>query len=594
MSDIPQITTPGFTAPTDTQADVYDDRYKQLRQFIFEKYQHYFNSNDHIPVVRVLTAADGVKRNNYKSGRTFFRDLRSSEFGNHPNYNCNVCKTAFEHLTGIWFIDRTGAHINPMKVAYTELGLQYVDPSEKIKGGSVEYQLIKYMPRPVGVGEVGGFTHFQILTPEQLVEWDQLDGFDTANSESVAKRILEVHAGYDPQKLHIAIKQIAGTDDALYMLTLLGMFAEEIKGIHKSIILKFINQKLRHKKWNTLRHFSSSLAGSVFDSFVEGNGVESIADFYLSKIDPAKYKQKQVDASIGLLQQTRKALQEKQMTGILLRRPAVIGIDIAAVWGRTTTREDILAEVAPVETPENAANAAFEKLINKAKVSVTPVVQKAVNDLERYNPTFDDVVSGKANTIIKPRIISMAGFLAKIKDVKRIALVNSSGASSHYAIMTVETEDTPTSKDFFKPEKSTPSLNGQRTLTSMMTVKPLNRSDVLTNAEVAVTDYCEIEHIYKDVENFMMAFKGNKQSLVNFNARRGDEQYTIIGPEIRNELYHMAAAIRDITSELGMQAIPELYDGCNIAVGFIAGVGDRYIVENTDNSVEYYIVTSDI
>jgi hypothetical protein len=328
--------------------------------------------------------------------------------------------------------------------------------------------------------------------------------------------------------------------------------------------------------------------------FVAGRNIEEIVDFYLQAVDPAKYKQRSAEVSANLFVQMRDQLVKTNAMGVLARRPAVMGSDVFATWTRRGPKENINE----VEVPKaNDPLSAVERLIVGARATAVSESKmfEARNDSLRSNvKSFEQVLEQNfRHPHLKYTTISLDGFLkmAKEGNFRRIALTNANEASVLISV-TTETEDTPGFASVLNDKIIGVSLKEHRSLVGVSTTNAIPRS-VLTQLSMFkdCTKHFELAalSLYGEVQ-FMVPVGAS--GVTDFLYQPAAKMPTLLGSEVRNDVYGMSGAIRTASAEIGLVRDHIDHPEGEFAAGFVFTIGDVLVVEDNAGDAQAYRIGS--
>ena len=568
--------------------------YESLRADIFACVQELHTSPDYILARRVINLKGGGALNNQKSGRKLFSHLHDAAFEKHDHYNCATCREAFAHYYGLVFISRTGVQVNPVANALESNGIDA--PVKKVMSvdrnsvESTKIVLVDNINPSTGVDEVGGFHHFRFFTEEQVKESNLLGYIDHGATPGLLNYASKVSAE-NLRALINAIKATAGKTEHLGGILQFADFVEEIQTITgKENRELWIGQMLRTPKWGNLRHLSASFAGTILDMYLGGDSVQKIANFYLEKSDPALFKQKQADAKEGLLKATRDFLTKNEISGILSRRFAVIGLDnVPCDWTLAKSDE-------PVPVPDsgkgNVADAFDTLLAKTAKNAGIPNVD-GLADLHAHYLTREDV---KNNVLLRNKhrkvdMVSRKHYTdAILPHAVEVYVALDEYSKQRWVTLFTESAATPKSNTFFNL-KRTREIEGYGVVNGLVLNDPIPMADVTKAIYGHFRYYMQVLNVVTIGDATALSVEGGKKISEGIFSRGGYP--TIVGAEIANEHYGMAAAIRDVTEHIGVVATPEGHEGSEIFAGIMMDVHTTLVTIMKDGTVMVHAISSD-
>ena len=594
MTDVSIPGTENTTAFVETPEYLaMDARYVDLRDKIFAAVQKYHNDENFIPTRRLTKLkGKGLISNNYTAGGKLFGQLHEHAFGKHAHYRCTTCREAFGHMGGLVYINRSGKQFNPIAEVFAaeelQISLMVNIPRSSIESTNLE--LVPALNAAASVDERGDFSHFHFYTEEQIKESNLLGPIDLIAAESIVKTTKLVSAE-NLKALNHAIVAGRGNPDHLKGLLHFAKFVELINTVTGDENKKlWVAELLRHRDWSTIAHFNSSLAGTVLEMYLKGENLQSIIDFYLAKSDPDVFKQKQAEAKEGLLIATQKFLKDKGITGVVSRRYCVVGLDnIPYDWTAKKAAETVTDVVAKGDLVGNAFTNLIEK---KANEPAAIAHNSGLADLTSNFLTRKDI-ENNVLLRVKNRAVDMISRDYFIKEIlpkaKQLFVAMDEYSKMRWVAMFTESEATPDSGILFNPER-TVALDGYGTANGLVLNEPLRMADVTRSIFGEVKYYVEAMNVFTVSGAPAITIKGGAK--IAKGIFESNSFPTIVGAEMRNEHYGMAAAIVDVTTALGVQPSPEGYEEADFVTGVMLDLNTTLAAVMADGSVKVVAITT--
>lgn len=580
--------------------------YDENRQWLFDRYQEFFASPDYIPVLRMAEIDDGkTKIRQDRIGSQMFSNMLAHNFQGNKHYQCLTCRQAFMAAFPIWFMNRNGAVVSPMVELQEKLQFFPVDLRRTTDAKvQIKWVPVPHMNERMTQASKGDWSHYHILTAEQVQAFNNLPSADLVNAKMLAHMVANVNAGLDPKLIYDTIKSATKSDTGLSGLKHLAEFVN-VLGVIGDLDTRtlFIAHLLRKPEWSTLVHFGTSTAGTIFEMFSLGSDTEAVITRYLEITDPVNFKQRRSEVSANLFVQMRDKLKELNALGILVRRPAIVGKDVYSCW---TSKKAMPAkeEVEVIQLEEAASSGdealdAIERLVSVAKNNAAvegSIAAKTAKRLQEEKKPFETVAASSmlAMNAHRPTAISLDGFLKLIKEnqPRRIALKNTQHGASVLVVCTTEVQETPGVWNALKESEAQVSMQENRSIVGISTTKALPRAHIVQHTGlVEHEEYFELAALATFGKiNVMIPFGSEHLSYLMFP--EGQQIPTILGGEIRNDIYGMSGAIRTASAEVGVKHAPKGTQLNDTVAGFIFTIGDVFAVETIDGNVEQYQVVT--
>lgn len=578
--------------------------YDENRQWLLNRYQEFFASPDYIPVLRTAEIDEGkTQLRQDRIGSQMFSNMLAHNFKGNKHYQCLTCRQAFMAAFPIWFMNRNGAVVSPMVELQEKMDFFPVD-LRRTTDAKVQ---IKWVPVPhlserLAQANKGEWSHYHILTAEQVEAFNSMPSADLVNAKALALTVANINAGLDPKLIYDTIKAATDSETGLSGLKHLAEFSNAL-GVIGDVNIRtlFIAHLLRKPEWSALSHFGSSTAGTVFEMFALGSDTEAVITRYLEMTDPANFKQRRSEVTANLFVQMRDKLKELNALGILVRRPAIVGKDVYSCWtSKKTLPVDEEVEVIQMEVPEDSGDEALnaiERLVSVAKNNAaveSSIAAKAAKRLQEEKKPFENVASTNSAIARRPTPISLDGFMKMVKEnqPRRIALKNTAHGASVLVVCTTEVQETPGLWNALKEGEAQVSMQENRSIIGISTTKALPRSHiVLDTGLVEHEQYFELAAMASFGKiNVMIPFGSEHLAYLMFP--EGQQIPTILGGEIRNDIYGMSGAIRTASAEVGVKHAPKGTQLNDTVAGFIFTIGDVFAVEMADGNIEQYQVAT--
>ena len=578
--------------------------YDENRQWLFDRYQEFFASPDYIPVLRVAEIDDGkTKIRQDRIGSQMFSNMLAHSFQGNKYYQCLTCRQAFMAAFPIWFMNRNGAVVSPMvelqeKLQFFPVDLRHTTDAKV----QIKWVPVPHMNERMAQASKGDWSHYHILTAEQMQAFNNMPSADLANAKALALTVANINAGLDPKLIYDAIKSATNSETGLSGLKHLAEFSNAL-GVIGDVNIRtlFIAHLLRKPEWSALSHFNGSTAGTVFEMFALGSDTEAVITRYLEMTDPANFKQRRSEVTANLFVQMRDKLKELNALGILVRRPAIVGKDAYSCWtSKKTLPADEEVEVIQMEVPEDCGDEALnaiERLVSVAKNNAAVesiIAAKTAKRLQEEKKPFENVASTNSAIARRPTPISLDGFMKMVKEnqPRRIALKNTMGGASVLVVCTTEVQETPGLWNALKEGEAQVSMQENCSIIGISTTKALPRSHIVMDTGLVEHEqYFELSAMASFGKiNVMIPFGSEHLAYLMFP--EGQQVPTILGGEIRNDIYGMSGAIRTASAEVGVKHAPKGTQLNDTVAGFIFTIGDVFAVEMADGNIEQYQVVT--